>query len=152
MIRLRHILVALILGGTIALPAGVAQDKRDAPSLQGRWKVTRLIKRGALKAADDIATMSFVFSKDTLKILMRGEETRQFRFEVNRTQTPHHIDITATSGSFKEQTLPGIFRLEKDSLLLCLPSDDNKTRPGGFESLGGVAPKQLLITLQRVKD
>jgi uncharacterized protein (TIGR03067 family) len=128
----------------------VPQEKGDAALLQGKWKVTKIIKRGNILAENRIADMSFEFSKDKLTILARGADKRDFSFKLDTTKKPKQIDLTAESGSFQGVTLGGILQINGDTLTVCIPDDDNKVRPDAFESLGGM-PSRSLITLQRLK-
>jgi uncharacterized protein (TIGR03067 family) len=130
----------------------MSQGQMEIELLQGKWKVTKLIKRGELMAAEQAARMSLDFAKDRVTLVSRGDDRRSFSFKIDSTKKPKQIDLTADSGQFKGQTAPGIYQLNGDSLVLCLPHDDNKSRPDAFESLGGVAPSRMLFTLQRVKE
>ena len=128
-----------------------AQGEADEKVLQGKWAVTRMVKRGELMAPEDIARMSLEFSKDSLTLGNRGDK-RTFTFKTDAKKKPKEIDLTAENGAFKGQTIPGIYQLDGATLVLCLPHDDNTVRPDAFEALGGVAPSRILLTLKRVKD
>jgi len=133
--------------------AGRADEKADKVLLQGKWKVTKMVKRGVVMAPERFARMSFEFSKDKMILGGRGDsEQRSFSFKIDSTKKPKQIDCTAESGPFKGETIPGIYQLDADSLVMCLPHDNNKDQPDAFEALGGAAPSRILFTLQRVKD
>lgn len=145
---------ACLIAGTFAGVPIHAQDKEAVKALQGRWQVTKMIKRGELMADDRFRGLQLVFDGDKMTILGgRGtDDRRSFTFKINAKKMPGEIDLTAEDGTFKGQTAPGIYRFDGGDLILCLPHDDNKTRPDAFESLGGVAPSRILWTLKRPKD
>jgi uncharacterized protein (TIGR03067 family) len=134
------------------LPAETANDK-DLARLQGKWQVTKAIKRGSMMPGERIETMSFTFNKNSLEIASRRSiDRRSFTFSIDTVKQPKHIDLTAKSGRFEGESLGGIYRLEGDMLVVCLPHDDNRMRPSAFESGAGGGPSRILYFLDRIKD
>jgi len=148
--------VALIVFAVLPLLASVtvlAQEKTDVAQLQGKWRVTKMIKRGDVAAVDQDSQTWFTFSAEKRTLLLeRDPDRRTFQFKIDATKNPKQIDLTAEDGRFKGQTIPGIYRLNGNVLVMCLPHDDNRERPDAFEAFGGAAPSRMLFTMQRVKE
>lgn len=134
--------------------AAACQDKEVPKALEGKWTITKMIKRGAEVKLDanriDETRMTIANGRLTYGI-ERGGAPRTFRIKVDTAQKPAHIDLTAEGGDFKGQTMEGIYQLDGDTLILCLPHDRNKDRPDAFEAKGAGNPSRLLFYLKRDK-
>ena len=146
---------ATLLIAAITLVASATDNeaaKRDMKHLEGKWQIVSIDYDGkplkltshdfVMFAADAIVEMDNKTSelKDVLQ------------YKLDSTKKPKHIDWTGVSGEHKGQKVVGIYKIEGDTLKICLvnsPKSDNE-RPKGFESNSGT--RQRLIVLKRVNS
>ncbi|MBY0514225.1 MAG: TIGR03067 domain-containing protein [Gemmataceae bacterium] len=138
------LLTGLFLVGTTAL----AEPQGDATALQGTWAI-HAARLGGRDHADDFAGMKLVIAGDKYTVDF-GKNTDKGTFTLDGKATPRRIDITSAEGPFKGKTLPGIYELKGDTLVLCLDSDGKAAqRPAKFD-----APEKtptMLLTFRREK-
>ncbi len=139
-------------------PKGQPEEKKkarptgeDATALEGKWKVTKMIKRGEQKAPDYFEGTYFLFSKNELTLSDKGDK-RVFTVALDPGKKPKQIDLTSQAGSFKGRTVPCIYQFVGDSLVICMPHDRNENRPDAFESLNDREASRMLFTLEHVKE
>lgn len=120
----------------------------DTKSLQGTW----LIESATLAGRDhteDFAGMKLVLDGDKYTVDF-GKNTDKGTFRIDTTKKPRHIDIKSVEGPFKGKTLPGIYELKGDVLVLCLNADgDAKLRPAKFEA--PEMTRNMMLTYKRQK-
>jgi RNA polymerase sigma factor (sigma-70 family) len=108
-----------------AVPAASLQAERE--KLQGSWQVVSIEKVGQVEANPD---MRFVFTDNHLTLVIEGIHL-PMRFVIDPSQEPKAIDYTFPSG----KVVRGIYRVDGDSLQLCLDYDlagTGGTRPTAF--------------------
>lgn len=69
-------------------------------------------------------------------------ERRISAFKINPLTSPRQIDVISSL----DRTMPGIYRVEGDELVICLHRGDDAVRPTAFEAPGG--SENLLIRLK----
>jgi RNA polymerase sigma factor (sigma-70 family) len=126
--------------------AATPQTERE--KLQGSWQVVSMEKAGQrTPAGQEFPGMGFRFSGDQWSMLVQGNQTPLMPCVLDPSQEPKAIDCTMLPG----KTLLGIYRVEGDSLTLCLDFDPAGTggkRPTTFRTQPD-APDVTLFVLRR---
>jgi uncharacterized protein (TIGR03067 family) len=140
---IRALSVCLLLAGM----AVAADNDADVKALEGTW----IIDAATLDGRDHIDDFK------GMKLILKGKDyTIQFAensdkgtFTINTEKSPKWIDIkTGEKGPFFGKMLPGIYKLDGDTLVLCLHGD-GKTRPGEFDAPSKT--RNMLLTYKREK-
>jgi RNA polymerase sigma factor (sigma-70 family) len=125
----------------------------DLKRLNGDWKVVALETNGKKAPAAALEGMRWSFSGAEVRFADAGEELgEKSSVKLDPSQSPKHIDLVGLEGAGKGMTSPGIYKLEKDRLVICLRDSKSaeKGRPTTFAT--GVVSESGLITLERIKD
>ena len=125
----------------------------DLKRLTGDWKVVALEANGKKAPAAELEGMRWSFSGAEVRFTDPGEEPGgKTSVKLDPTQSPKHIDLVTLEGKSKGTTSQGIYKLEKDRLVICLrdPSRAEKGRPTTF--VPGALSELGVITLERVQD
>jgi uncharacterized protein (TIGR03067 family) len=134
----------LVLALTVGAPGAKDPPKKDGPTLVGLWAAESAIKNGRPDNNPTDATLEFTADgKVTLK-----EKGRDITgtYTTDPKKAPADLDLNLSAGGMSV-TMPGIFKIEKDTLTICLtPTGD---RPTKFESVEG--SNHMLLTLKRTK-
>ncbi len=132
------------VAGTPAVAGTDAQAPReDRESLRGTWKMTSVEWQGKeAPAAAAFTRGEWEVTADRL-IFRLGKNSVAWTYTRDGAKTPGEIDLTATSGPEKGQTLRGIYKLEGDRLRICY----GKERPTTFAT--GPGQDQVLMVLRR---
>jgi uncharacterized protein (TIGR03067 family) len=148
-----------LLVATISLPALAADDAKPAPDtkvdfkpFEGTWKVVALEADGNKAPADALKGMSLTFNGSELTGTNPGVKTdEKATVKLDLTKSPKQIDLTVTEGPQKGKTVQGIFKFEKERLIICMrgPEAVEKGRPKEFatEADSGLG----MLTLERDK-
>jgi uncharacterized protein (TIGR03067 family) len=135
----------LLLGLAIIVAAPAKKDppKKYPPTILGEWVPTMIVV-GGMK--DDIpAGSTMTLTKEGKAIMKEGKDAKpeEMQFTFDPKQDPPHITISEPG--MGNLNMLGIYKLEGDSLTICLAF--GKDRPTVFAS----PPKSdfILITLRR---
>src|SRR5262245_27712809 len=128
--------------------AAVAADAdAELKALEGNW-VIDAAKLDGRDHTDDYAGMRLIL-KGTDYTIEFGENSDKGTFSVNAEKMPKWIDIkTGAKGPFMGKTLPGIYKIDGDKLVLCCHADA-ETRPGDFDAKSKT--RNMLLTYKREK-
>jgi uncharacterized protein (TIGR03067 family) len=137
--------VLLSLAIAMAAPASKDPPKKDPPALVGEWAAESAVEQGRAIALPP--GTGWVFTADRKSVLTLGGAAGSFEatYKADATKAPAEVDV---SDGPKGKPLRGIFKVEGDTLTVCLVEGD-ADRPTAFESAAG--SKTILITLKRVK-
>ena len=136
-------------------PGQKTDARPDEELLQGTWAMISFEKDG--RKEKDVAKGRVIIKGAQLSLGAEGEAGDSFTFRLSPQETPKGIDLL-TPAEPKAPTL-GIYKLEGDSLTLCMrgrgarnkdgtPADPIElTRPKSFSSEGG----NMLLVLARKK-
>jgi uncharacterized protein (TIGR03067 family) len=132
--------VLLVGGGT-----DEATLKKERAHLQGTWKILKLITpKGEDEAWRDGL---FIIGEDDSAELRKGGETKKATVKINPAAKPKEIDITP--GDDTNKLMRGIYKIEKDTLTICIAHRPTSDRPTEFK-----APEDgqaVLVTLEKSK-
>ncbi|HLW68652.1 MAG TPA: TIGR03067 domain-containing protein [Gemmataceae bacterium] len=129
-------------------------SKDDLKQMQGYWNVVALEADGR-KAPDDAVKGMHVRIKGTeFEGIDPGEASGdKATIKLDSSKSPKQIDLVALTGKDKGKTIEGIYKLEKDRLMICMrgPEAAEKGRPKEFSS-GDAGSGLGIMTLERVKE
>ena len=91
----------------------------------------------------------WIIKNDTLVVAMEGQRSAEISFAIDAMAAPKHFDQTITFGGRRLPPVPGIYKLDGDTLTVCTVLS-GKSRPTAFEALAGSG--RNVSVLQRVKE
>ena len=135
------------VAGVVLLVGGQADEaalKKEKARFKGTWKIVRF--ENPQGEDDKLKGAEVEFDAEGGLELRHDGETKKQKYKINPAAKPHEIDIVHEN----DKTMRGIYRLEKDTLKICLCADSNSDqRPTEFAVKEG-APF-VLVTLERAK-
>jgi uncharacterized protein (TIGR03067 family) len=137
-------LVGLAL--TIGAPTVKDPPNKDAPSIVGEWIGETAISGGKQRPAPEKGFVMKFSADGTLSLKDDGRDRPDVPYKLDAKKTPAEIDIVPPKG---EETMIGIYKIEGDTLTICLTGGKDAARPTKFESPEGAMT--VLITLKRAK-
>lgn len=150
----------LLVGCACCLPALLADDakpqkdaKDDSKLLEGSWKGVALEVGGKKAPPEAIKGGSWSFKGLELQITDRGVKSdAKSTVKLDSSKTPKQIDLVVPEGPQKGDTMQGIYKFEKDRLVICLRSLEAaaKGRPTEFMTEAGSGLG--MTTFERVKE
>ncbi|HEX3152579.1 MAG TPA: TIGR03067 domain-containing protein [Gemmataceae bacterium] len=143
---------SLLVGLALIVGAPAPKDaKKDAPTVVGDWVSDSIIDRG--DADPNPGKLTLTMTADGKLTIKEGkEEPEKLQYTVDSKKDPAEIDIlepvdNAVGNGMKTHTIPGIYKLEGDTLIICISHKND--RPKTFTSTK--ADRTVLITLKRIK-
>jgi uncharacterized protein (TIGR03067 family) len=141
-------MIPAVLALAVTLAAPAAKDgKKDPPSLVGEWAAETAVVGGKLDNPPPGTTWTFTADGKSVLQVGGGQAAggSDAKYTTDAKKDPAQVDI---SDGPKGRSVKGIYKVEGDTLMLCLVQDGDK-RPTAFESAAG--SKAILITLKKVK-
>jgi uncharacterized protein (TIGR03067 family) len=135
-----------------ALPAGAADPKKDADLklLQGGWNVVAMEDDGVKAPSKVLTGMRWAFDGSEMRFADPCEELHsKSSVKLDSSKTPKHINIVILEGPMKGKTMVGIFKFDKDRLVVCAGGTDTAERPTEFST--GPDSNRCMITFERIK-
>jgi uncharacterized protein (TIGR03067 family) len=126
--------------------AGKEGGAKDQEKIVGTWAFMSLVKGGQKEPEEGFKEAKLIFAADaklTAKLPEKGE--KEGTYKLDPAKKPKAITITTEEGG----TLLGIYKLEGDTLTVCLGNENDNDRPTEFDSKEGT--KVVLIVLKREK-
>ena len=125
---------AIVLGAVflVALGGAGGEGKTDLDRIQGAWKGTRLEVESKVAPGEFIEKCKYVFKGNVLTFFEEDKQVGKASFVLEPTKMPKAIDITPTEGQDKGKTMYGIYRIEGDTLSICIGEE----RPNDFRAVG----------------
>jgi uncharacterized protein (TIGR03067 family) len=138
-----------MLLSTLLLLVAFADDRMDAEKAkhQGEWEVTSYVRDGTESAPEIRASIRRIVEKDHVTWKRDGKSFAGTRFEIDPAKSPATIDLIPDGGPYRDKRVLGIYRLEGDTLTICI-ADPDRPRPTGFEAKP--QSKQTLQILKRI--
>jgi uncharacterized protein (TIGR03067 family) len=137
---------AVLLVAAPGCPDGGSAGQ-DLERLQGAWGLVRMVVDGKEVTDREVKTsyrLTFEGGRYAMQIAGRVQTKGEYRIDAARE--PKVMDITPSEGEDRGRTQLGIFRLEADTLTLCV---HDRERPRTFFDDGRHAG--LLIVLNRIR-
>jgi uncharacterized protein (TIGR03067 family) len=115
--------VAVIaLAAVVLMAAGNPRSERaqaDVTTLQGTWKIVSLEAEGATADADQLQAPRLMIKGNAFVFSTERSEQRG-TLAIDGSKKPKTIDLTFADGPDKGKTAHGIYKIEDDTLTLCL--------------------------------
>jgi uncharacterized protein (TIGR03067 family) len=126
----------VILAAGLLVAAAAAQDettKKDLGQIQGTWRLVSRERDGKADPAEAIKGVLVTHEGDKFSFTgsASGSGAMKGTFKLDATKKPKAVDRMPADGPQKGKTLPGIYRLEGDTLTICV-SVEGKDRPTEF--------------------
>lgn len=138
-----------ILASTAVVLAGSAnaQDKVD---LDGTWLGVKIIHDGRSLPKEKIEGGKLIIKGDRMTLVQKGGPEIEHTIKIDTSKKPYTIDIVKVDDP--NSKILGIFRLEKDQLILCIALPSNKQRPQQFTAPAGSSRGLLILRRQKKKN
>src|SRR5438874_1107757 len=119
--------------------AGGGDAKKDLDMMQGKWTVQSIKESDGKNPPDEaLKDLEVIVKDDTMKIMLvpKAETLDAFKMKLDPAKKPKAIDFTHTEGPDKGKTELGIYKIEGDTLTVCV-NDFDKERPSAFATKEG---------------
>ncbi len=118
-----------------------ASDTEPAPAgppteIEGEWSMASAVLDGKPLAADMVKWCKRVTQGNVTRILAGPQTMLDAEFTLDASRSPGHIDYVNRSGKSKGKRQLGIYRLDGDSLAICMAAP-GKPRASDFSSAKG---------------
>jgi len=130
----------LAIALTVGAP-GPKDAKTDPPKIEGNWVAESYVLGGKDEGREKGVVFTFADGQ-----LSRGSKV-EVSYVLNPKADPPQIDLTSVRG--KDAPIPGIYKIDGDTLVLCFPKGGSADRPTKFESPAG--SRIVLFTFKREK-
>jgi uncharacterized protein (TIGR03067 family) len=147
----------LLIGSAFCLSSLLADDAKPQQDVafkpfDGAWKVVALEADGKAEPEEAIKGMRCWFKGSEVQFADADEKSRErASVKLDSSKSPKQVDFVVLEGADKGKTIQGIFKFEKDRLVICLRDAEaaEKGRPKEFktEANSGLG----MMTLERVK-
>jgi uncharacterized protein (TIGR03067 family) len=125
--------------------AGKEGGAKDQEKIVGTWAFRSLVKGGQKEAEEGFKEAKLIFAADAKLTAKLPKGDKEGTYKLDPATKPKAMTITTEGGG----TLLGIYKLEGDTLTVCLGNEDVNDRPTEFDSKEGT--KVVLIVLKREK-
>lgn len=125
------LMTAFLLGG--GDPA-----KTDLDKLQGTWVMVSMETEGHEVEAEDVKDNRAVYEQNHLTLKTGDRVRRRGIVTLDPGRKPKAINTWDQDGPYDDQTVPGIYELEGDTLKLCF-ARPGQERPKEFTTKSGTA-------------
>ena len=134
---------------TAFLLGGGDPTKTDLDKLQGNWVMVSMETEGHEVEAEDIKDNRAVYEQNHLTLKTGDRVRRRGIVTLDPGRKPKAINTWDQDGPYDDQTVPGIYELEGDTLKLCF-ARPGQERPKEFTTKSGTA--FLLCVYKRQKN
>jgi len=140
---------SLVVGlGLLAAAPGAKADKDDLKKFEGTWAFTDWQHAGEALPADAREGAKWTIKGDKYTFEFGGM-TEEGTIKLDPAKKPATIDLTITDGQDKGKDQVGIYKIDGDTITVCLAAPGAKDRPTEFKSTeeNGF----ILATIKRAK-
>jgi uncharacterized protein (TIGR03067 family) len=140
--------VALLVGVAVGIGAPSKDPPKKEDTLVGVWAGESAVRGGMVRPVPE-GGITLTFTAEGKFLVKEGtnEEREISTYKADAKKNPAEIDLTPPPG--KDKPILGIYKLDGDTLTLCISDDDGGGRPTKFESPDG--SRVMLMTLKRAK-
>jgi uncharacterized protein (TIGR03067 family) len=114
-----------MLALSVAIAGPASKEKTEQGKIEGNWIVEKYVQGG--KENEKRKGMHFKFADG--KVMVQEEEASDIRYAADPKKTPATLDLISAAG-----TIPGIYKIEGETLTICFSKSDKEGRPTKFES------------------
>jgi uncharacterized protein (TIGR03067 family) len=128
--------------GLLAIPCGDAARAHDDPAKdelkrhEGTWVAISSIYEGEEAPAKITSSIKRIVTGDRVVWQRDGKSFAGTRIVLDPTQEPRTIDVIPEGGRNRGEHIPGIYKLERDLLTICMAAP-GKPRPREFTARKG---------------
>jgi uncharacterized protein (TIGR03067 family) len=145
----RFILI-LAVAGLLAADTPRDDANKEKRKIQATWQCTAAEVNGRKAPEAEISTLKLIFSGEEFTFKLPDGDVKGNVKMLDTTTDPRLIDLDFKVGPIRG-TLEGIYKVDGDTLTLCLYSmPDVKQRPGEFTGKEG--SNQFLLVFRREKQ
>jgi uncharacterized protein (TIGR03067 family) len=143
-----NLLVGLALAVPLGAPALKPAPKPPAPpTLHGEWAVESFIDDGE---PEDCVGMTIEFATNNRLVVRKGGKVDdEGTYSTAPAKDPGELDWVEADG---KNRLPGIYRFDGDTLILCVRADPAGTRPTAFDAPPGSDCALIILKRAKKKD
>src|SRR5439155_15768636 len=144
-------MVTVALLAFAGLASGGDPAKKDLDAMQGKWSVQSIKESDGKNPPDDeLKNLEVIVKDDTMKIIYvpKKDTLDAFKLKLDPAKKPKAVDFTHTEGPDKGKTELGIYKIEGDTVTICV-NDFEKERPTEFKTKEG--SKITVIVLKKMK-
>jgi uncharacterized protein (TIGR03067 family) len=137
--RLRALLMMLAVGSLAAADLPKV-DTRTRPEVgpKGIWKVIFGEQEGQVLPEEQISKTTIEFTSDKMTVTRKPEYKFEVRYKIdNRNHKMKTIDLVPLGGLLEGNLLRGIYRIDGDTMKICLAGISEKVRPTEFATKRG---------------
>jgi uncharacterized protein (TIGR03067 family) len=143
-------LTLLTLTLTIAAPAAKDPPKKEGPSLVGDWAIEAVTVGGQHKQVPPRA-LRFTFQADGTLAVQDGGAPRPLTYKADPKADPAHLDIIPPAAAGRSPSW-GIYKIDGDTLTICLDQAPGSERPKDFASPAGSLMTVYVFKRVKAKD
>ena len=127
---------ALIVLTAALLVTAEDAAKADLDRLQGTWQMVEMEAEGEAVPAEEIKTRTAVYEGNRLKLCQGDTVRRRGIITLNPGRKPKAMNTWDQDGPYEDQTVPGIYELDGDTLKVCF-ARPGQERPKAFTTKEG---------------
>ncbi len=128
--------MTMLLGLAFLLPFTNDPPRSDLQKLQGTWLLVAMEKDGEDVPAEDFKDWKSVYEEDRLTLLDGDKVRRRGIVTLEPSRKIKAINTWDQDGPYADQTVPGIYELDGDTLKLCF-AHPGEERPKEFTTKSG---------------
>jgi uncharacterized protein (TIGR03067 family) len=143
---MRTIIVTTVIATLVVTAAGRADDKDTSP-IDGHWQMVEGVMGGSALPADLVKDITLTIKGTKYVSKAEGPDMGTIKYIPNTS--PRALEITGMEGPNKDKTLPAIYELKGDKLVVCYDLS-GKARPKEFKSKSDT--QVFLATYKKAKS
>lgn len=137
---------AMVLAIALPTRADAPKEPADLEKLQGEWTMIGLEVREEAVPAEKLAGTTLIIEKDKYTTVVKKKEY-PVTFALDPKPDPKHIDMFIPGDSGEPRLSKGIYKIEKDKLIIARGQAPGGDRPRNFVS--SAANDVFVVTWER---